>query len=79
MAQQMQSRKWFWFQNPVPECIRLSRNTLCIPDPIYIGNWRRIWSWYSSGICGSSSLLFLLFRPDPYKSQKVLFKRSVNA
>ena len=45
MAQQM---------HPVPECIRLSRNTLCIPDR-YIGNWRRIWSWYSSGICGSSS------------------------
>ena len=54
MAQQMQSRKWFWFAILFQNVFAYLVTTLCIPDR-YIGNWRRIWSWYSSGICGSSS------------------------
>ena len=78
MAQQMQSRKWFWFaiifQNVFAYCVALM--------------------FYQFGLlmeCGSFGIgtvaavvvllgfLYMLFRPDPYKNQKKASRRSVAA
>ena len=78
MAQQMQSRKWFWFailfQNIFAYIV-----CLCV---------YQIGSFVTGGAFGVGTavgflfliaILFMLFRPDPYKNQKVYSKRSVNA
>ncbi|WP_195255231.1 ferrous iron transport protein B [Coprococcus comes] len=78
MAQQMQSRKWFWFailfQNIFAYIV-----CLCV---------YQIGSFVTGGAFGVGTavgflfliaILFMLFRPDPYKDQKVYSKRSVNA
>ena len=78
MAQQMQSRKWFWFailfQNIFAFIV-----CLCV---------YQIGSFVTGGAFGVGTavgflfliaILFMLFRPDPYKNQKVYSKRSVNA
>ena len=78
MAQQMQSKKWFWFailfQNVFAYLV-----TLCV---------HQIGTLVTGGGFGVGTavafvvvavMLFLLFRPDPYKDQKVYSKRSVNA
>ena len=78
MAQQMQSKKWFWFailfQNVFAYLV-----TLCV---------YQIGTLVTDGGFGVGTavafvvvavMLFLLFRPDPYKDQKVYSKRSVNA
>ena len=74
MAQQMQSRKWFWFAI-------LFQNIVCLC--VY-----QIGSFVTGGAFGVGTavgflfliaILFMLFRPDPYKNQKVYSKRSVNA
>ena len=78
MAQQMQSRKWFWFailfQNIFAYIV-----CLC---------FYQIGSFVTGGAFGFGTvvgfvvlivMLFLLFRPDPYKDQKVYSKRSVQA
>ena len=78
MAQQMQSRKWFWFailfQNIFAYIV-----CLCV---------YQIGSFVTGGAFGVGTavgflfliaILFMLFRPDPYKKQKVNSKRSVNA
>ena len=78
MAQQMQSRKWFWFailfQNIFAYVV-----CLC---------FYQIGSFVTGGAFGFGTvvgfvvlivMLFLLFRPDPYKDQKVYSKRSVQA
>ena len=78
MAQQMQSRKWFWFailfQNIFAYIV-----CLCV---------YQIGSFVTGGAFGVATavgflfliaILFMLFRPDPYKNQKVYSKRSVNA
>ena len=78
MAQQMQSRKWFWFailfQNVFAYIV-----CLC---------FYQIGSFVTGGAFGFGTvvgfvvliaMLFLLFRPDPYKDQKVYSKRSVQA
>ena len=78
MAQQMQSRKWFWFailfQNIFAYIV-----CLCV---------YQIGSFVTGGAFGVGTavgflfliaILFVLFRPDPYKNQKVYSKRSVNA
>ncbi len=78
MAQQMQSKKWFWFailfQNIFSYLV-----TLCV---------YQIGTLVTGGGFGAGTavafvivaiMLFLLFRPDPYKNQKVYSKRSVNA
>ena len=78
MAQQMQSRKWFWFailfQNIFAYIV-----CLCV---------YQIGSFVIGGAFGVGTavgfilligILFMLFRPDPYKNQKVYSKRSVNA
>ena len=76
MAQQMQSRKWFWFailfQNIFAYIV-----CLCV---------YQIGSFVTGGAFGVGTavgflfliaILFMLFRPDPYKNQKVYSKRSV--
>ena len=78
MAQQMQSRKWFWyailFQNVFAYVVCLI---------VY-----QVGSFVTGGAFGVGTavgfillifLLFMLFRPDPYKDQKVYSKRSVQA
>ena len=78
MAQQMQSKKWFWFailfQNVFAYLV-----TLCV---------YQIGTLVTGGGFGVGTvvafivvavMLFMLFRPDPYKNQKVYSKRSVNA
>ena len=78
MAQQMQSRKWFWFailfQNIFAYIV-----CLCV---------YQIGSFVTGGAFGVGTavgflfliaILFMLFRPDPYKDQKVYSKRSVQA
>ena len=76
MAQQMQSRKWFWFailfQNLFAYAV-----CLCV---------YQIGMLFAGGAFGGGSvfalvvlafMLFMLLRPDPYKSQKVYSRRSV--
>ena len=78
MAQQMQSRKWFWFailfQNIFAYIV-----CLCIYQ---IGSFVTGGSFGVGTVFGfvfTAIILFLLFRPDPYKDQKVYSKRSVQA
>ena len=78
MAQQMQSRKWFWFailfQNVFAYLV-----TLCV----YLIGTLVTGGGFGVGTAVAfvvvAVMLFLLFRPDPYKDQKVYSKRSVNA
>ena len=78
MAKEMNDRKWFWFailfQNIFAYVV-----CLC---------FYQIGSFVTGGAFGFGTvvgfvvlivMLFLLFRPDPYKDQKVYSKRSVNA
>lgn len=78
MAKEMNSRKWFWFaiifQNVFAYLV-----CLC---------FYQIGSLVTGGAFGIGTavgfivlivMLFLLFRPDPYKDQKVYSKRSVQA
>ena len=78
MAKEMNSRKWFWFailfQNIFSYVV-----CLC---------FYQIGSFVTGGAFGIGTavgfivlivMLFLLFRPDPYKNQKVYSKRSVQA
>ena len=78
MAKEMNSKKWFWFailfQNVFAYVV-----CLC---------FYQIGSFVTGGAFGIGTavgfvllivMLFLLFRPDPYKDQKVYSKRSVQA
>ena len=78
MAKEMNDRKWFWFailfQNVFAYIV-----CLC---------FYQIGSFVTGGAFGVGTvvgfvvliaMLFLLFRPDPYKDQKVYSKRSVQA
>ena len=78
MAQQMQSRKWFWFAI-------LFQNVFAYVVCLIV---YQVGSFVTGGAFGVGTavgfillifLLFMLFRPDPYKDQKVYSKRSVNA
>ena len=78
MAQQMQSKKWFWFailfQNIFSYIV-----CLCIYQ---IGSFATGGSFGVGTVFGfvfAAIILFLLFRPDPYKDKKVYSKRSVQA
>ena len=78
MAQQMQSKKWVWFailfQNIFAYIV-----CLCIYQ---IGSFVTGGSFGVGTVFGfvfTAIILFLLFRPDPYKDQKVYSKRSVQA
>ena len=78
MAQQMQSRKWFWFailfQNVFAYVVSLS---------VYqIGSFVMGGAFTAGTAVGfifAIILLALLFRPDPYKNQKVYARRSVQS
>ena len=78
MAQQMQSRKWFWFailfQNIFAYIV-----CLCVYQigSFVIGGAFGVGT--AVGFLFLIAILFMLFRPDPYKNQKVYSKRSVNA
>lgn len=76
MAQQMQSRKWFWFailfQNIFAYVVSLTVyqiGTFVLGGGFTFGT--------AVGFVFLIVLLVLLFRPDPYKNQKVYAKRSV--
>ena len=78
MAQQMQSRKWFWFAI-------LFQNIFAYIVCLIV---YQVGSFVTGGAFGIGTavgfilliaLLVMLFRPDPYKNQKVYSKRSVNA
>ncbi len=76
MANEMQSRSWFWFaivyQNVFSYAV-----TLCVYQVglLFIGGSFTVWSLI--GIVLTLFILFMLFRPDPYKDQKTYSKRSV--
>ena len=78
MAQQMQSRKWFWFavvfQNVFAYVVSLSVyqiGTFVLGGAFTVGT--------AVGIAIAVILLILLFRPDPFKNKKIYSKRSVQA
>lgn len=78
MAQQMQSRKWFWFailfQNIFAYVVTLivyQIGTFAMGGAFTAGT--------AVGIVLLLILLFLLFRPDPHRNEKVYSKRSVQA
>lgn len=73
MAQQMQSRKWFWFavvfQNVFAYVVSLSVyqiGTFVLGGAFTVGT--------AVGIAIAVILLILLFRPDPYKNKKNIFQ-----
>ena len=78
MAHEMQSRKWFWFAI-------LFQNVFAYVVCLIV---YQVGSFVTGGAFGVGTavgfillifLLFMLFRPDPYKDQKVYSKRSVQA
>lgn len=78
MAQQMQSKKWFWFailfQNVFAYLV-----TLCVYQIGTLVTGGGFGVGTAVAFVVVAVMLFLLFRPDPYKNQKVYSKRSVNA
>ena len=76
MAQQMQSKRWFWFaiifQNLFAYVVCLIVYQL---GSVLTGGAFGIWTIIALILL--AVLLFLLFRPDPYKNQKVYSRRSV--
>ena len=78
MAQQMQSRKWFWFailfQNVFAYLV-----TLCVYQIGTLVTGGEFGVGTAVAFVVVAVMLFLLFRPDPYKDQKVYSKRSVQA
>lgn len=78
MAQQMQSRKWFWFaiifQNVFAYCVALmfyQFGLLMEGGSFGIGT--------AAAAVVLLGFLYMLFRPDPYKNQKKASRRSVAA
>ena len=78
MAQQLQSRKWFWFaiifQNVFAYCVALmfyQFGLLMEGGSFGIGT--------AAAVVVLLGFLYMLFRPDPYKNQKKASRRSVAA
>ena len=78
MAQQMQSRKWFWFaiifQNVFAYCVALmfyQFGLLMEGGSFGIGT--------AAAVVVLLGFLYMLFRPDPYKNQNKASRRSVAA
>ena len=78
MAQQMQSRKWFWFaiifQNVFAYCVALmfyQFGLLMEGGSFGIGT--------AAAVVVRLGFLYMLFRPDPYTNQKKASRRSVAA
>ena len=78
MAQQLQSRRWFWaaiaFQNIFAYVVTLIVYQIGM---LFVGGGFGIGS--AVAIILLAVMLYLLFRPDPYKNQKVFSKRSLEA
>ena len=78
MAQQMQSRKWFWFailfQNVFAYVV-----CLCVYQIGSFAMGGAFGAGTAVGIALALVLVVLLVRPDPYKNSKVYSKRSVQA
>ena len=78
MAQQLQSRKWFWFailfQNIFAYLV-----CLCIYQIGAFAMGGAFGIGTVAGIVVALVMLFMLFRPDPYKDQKSYSKSSVQA
>lgn len=76
MAQQLQSRKWFWFaivfQNVFAYVV-----SLCVYQIGTFAMGGAFGVWTAVAFVLAIIILFLLFRPDPYKNQKVYSKRSI--
>lgn len=79
MAQQMQSRKWFWFaiiyQNVFAYVVALIVYQLgsVITGAASFGFWTVV------ALVLLAFILFMLFRPDPYKDKKDVTKSAVEA
>ena len=78
MAKEMQSRKWFWFaiafQNIFAYAVTLV--VYQIGSFLLYGTFGL---WTVIAFVVLLFMLFMLFRPDPYKDQKTYAKRSVQA
>ena len=78
MAQQMQSRKWFWFaiifQNVFAYAV-----SLIVYQVGLLAITGSFGFWTIVAFALLAAMLFFLFRPDPYRDQKVYSRRSVNA
>ena len=79
MAHEMQSRKWFWFailfQNVFAYVV-----TLCVYQiGLVVTGAGSFGIGTIVALILAAILLFLLFRPDPYKNQNDVTKRSVQA
>lgn len=78
MAKEMQSRKWFWFaivfQNVFAYAV-----TLVIYQIGSFLLYSTFSAWTVIAFAVLLFMLFMLFRPDPYKDQKTYAKRSVQA
>ena len=79
MAQQLQSRKWFWFailyQNLFAYAVSLIVYQL---GGLVLGAVAfNVWTIVAAVLL--VFMLFMLFRPDPYKDQKTYSKRSVQS
>ena len=79
MAQQLQSRKWFWFAI-------LYQNLFAYAVSLIVYQFGLVVTGAGSFGIGTivalilvAIILFLLFRPDPYKNQNDVTKRSVQA
>ena len=79
MAKEMQDRKWFWFailyQNIFAYAVALIVYQLggLAAGQVAVNPWTFI------AFAVLAVMLFLLFRPDPYKANRVYAKRSVEA
>jgi ferrous iron transport protein B len=78
MAQQMQSRKWFWFsilyQNMFAYAV-----SLCVYQigSLFMGGGFGVGTVIALVVL--AAILYMLFRPDPYRDLKVYSKRSVQS
>ncbi len=76
MANEMQNRAWFWFaiiyQNVFAYvvCLCFYQIGTLITTGVFT-------VWSAVGILLAAFMLFMLFRPDPYKDQRTYSKRSV--
>ncbi len=76
MANELQSGKWFWFailyQNVFAYVV-----TLCVFQVGTLIMTGVFTAWSAVGIILTLFMLFMLFRPDPYKNERVYAPRSV--
>ncbi len=78
MAQQLQSRKWFWFAIIFQNVFAYVLSLIVYQIGTFIaGGGFGIWTAVAFVLL--AAMLYMLFRPDPYKDQKVFSKRSLEA